>query len=58
MKRTSLLFLLFIGSICYAQKCIVLDNDSEFTIQNVQVSNEDNSKNVISNDNRYKYHDS
>lgn len=50
MKRTCLFFILFIGSVCYAQKCIVLDNDSEFTIQNVQVSNEDKSKNVISNE--------
>jgi len=48
MKSISLILILFIGCICYAQKCIILDKDSEFTIQNVQVRNEDNSKHAIS----------
>ena len=51
MKYFTLFFIFFIGSICYAQNCIVLDKDSEFSIQYVQVINEDNSKKAISNEN-------
>lgn len=51
MKYLSLFFILFIGPFCHAQKCIILDKDSEFVIQNVQVKNEDNSKNVVSDQN-------
>ena len=50
MIRYLYLLLLF-GQFSYAQKCIVVDKDSEFPIQNVHVTNEDESIRVISDKN-------
>jgi len=51
MKYIFFILIVLLGHISYAQKCVILDKDSEFPIQNVQVINEDNSISVISDKN-------
>lgn len=46
-----IILIVFLGNFSYAQKCIILDKDSEFPIQNVEIRNEDNSKRTISDKN-------
>ena len=50
MKYIYLILFLFVGYFSNAQKCIILDKDSKIPLQNVQVSNEDQTKNAISNE--------
>ncbi len=51
MKFLNLIILLFLGQVSFAQVCIIVDKDSEFPIQNVHITNEDNNIRVISNKN-------
>ena len=51
MKFLNALLIVLLGHFSYAQKCVVVDKDSEFPIQNVQVTNEDGSKTVVSDRN-------
>ena len=48
-----LYLLVFFGQFSYAQTCIVVDKNSEFPIQNVHVTNEDESIRVISDKNGF-----
>ena len=48
MRYVYLIVFLFLGQFIYAQNCIILDKDTEAPLQNVRVTNEDNSKSVIS----------
>lgn len=49
MRLLSTLLLFLVAELCLAQKCVVVDKDSEFPIANVKVSNEDGSI-VVSTD--------
>ncbi|MDN3641401.1 TonB-dependent receptor [Lutimonas halocynthiae] len=51
MKFLNVVLIVLIGHFSYAQKCVIVDKDSEFPISNVQVTNEDQSKSVISDRN-------
>lgn len=51
MKYLNFVVILLIGHYANAQRCTILDKNSEFPIQNVQVQNEDFSKMVISDKN-------
>ncbi len=51
MKILNVIIIVLIGHFSYAQNCVVVDKDSEFPIPNVQVTNEDNSKTVVSDRN-------
>ena len=51
MKFLNLAIFVLLGHFCVAQKCVVVDKDSEFPISNVQVLNEDGSKTAISDRN-------
>ena len=51
MRIVILFFIVLLGHFSFAQKCIVLDKDSQFPIYNVTISNEDNSIKVISDKN-------
>ena len=51
MKFLNVVLIVLIGHFSYAQKCVIIDKDSKFPIPNVQVSNEDQSKSVISDRN-------
>lgn len=51
MKFLNALLIVLIGHFSYGQKCVVVDKDSEFPISNVQVTNEDQSKSVVSDRN-------
>ena len=51
MKFLNLAIFVLIGHFCYAQKCVVVDKDSEFPISNVQVINEDGTKTAVSDRN-------
>ena len=51
MKFLNALLIVLLGHFSYAQKCVVVDKDSEFPIQNVQVTNEDGTKTVVSDRN-------
>jgi hemoglobin/transferrin/lactoferrin receptor protein len=51
MKILNVIIIVLIGHSSYAQNCVVVDKDSEFPIPNVQVTNEDNSKTVVSDRN-------
>ncbi len=48
MRYIYLIVFLFLGQFSYGQTCIILDKDTEDPLQNVRVTNEDNSKSVIS----------
>ena len=43
MKFLNVIIIVLFGHFSYAQNCVVVDKDSEFPIQNVQVTNEDKS---------------
>jgi len=51
MKFLNVVLIVLIGHFSYAQKCVIVDKDSEFPISNVQVTNEDQSKSVVSDRN-------
>jgi len=51
MKFLNVVLIVLIGHFSYAQKCVIVDKDSEFPISNVLVSNEDQSKSVVSDRN-------
>ncbi len=51
MKFLNAVLIVLIGHFSYAQKCVILDKDSEFPIPNVQVINENRSKSVTSDRN-------
>jgi len=51
MKFLKVVLIVLFGHFSYAQNAIIIDKDSEFPIQNVQVKNEDNSKSVVSDKN-------
>ncbi|MGI9530593.1 TonB-dependent receptor plug domain-containing protein [Lutimonas sp.] len=51
MKFLNLVIIVLIGHFSYAQKCVIVDKDSEFPISNVQVTNEDRSISVVSDSN-------
>jgi len=51
MKFLNALLFVLIGHFSYGQKCVIVDKDSEFPISNVQVTNEDQSKSVLSDRN-------
>lgn len=51
MKYINVLIIILISNYSFGQSCIILDNNSEFPIQNVQVLNEDFTKIVISDKN-------
>ena len=51
MKILNIILILLVGQIAHAQKYTLADKDSGFPIQNVHVTNEDNSKRVISDKN-------
>ncbi len=51
MKFLNAVLIVLIGHFSYAQKCVVVDKDSEMPIPNVQVINEDQSKSVTSDRN-------
>lgn len=51
MKFLNAVLIVLIGQFSYAQKCVIVDKDSEFPIPNVQVINEDQSKSVVSDRN-------
>ena len=51
MKVLGIIIFFFVGQISVAQVCIIVDKDSQFPIQNVQVNNEDKSKRVVSDKN-------
>ena len=51
MRFLNVIILLFIGQFSFAQVCIIVDKDSEFPIQNIYITNEDNSIHVISDKN-------
>lgn len=51
MKYINFVIIILINHLSYGQSCIILDKNSEFPIQNVQVQNEDYSKIVVSNKN-------
>ena len=48
MKFLNVLVLVLIGQFSIAQKCVVVDKDSEFPISHVQIVSEDGTKRVIS----------
>jgi len=51
MKILNAVLIVLIGHFSYAQKCVVVDKDSEFPIKNVLISNEAGTKSVISDRN-------
>ncbi len=51
MKFLNLLVLVLVGHFSFAQKCLVVDKDSELPVSNVQVLNEDRSKTAVSDRN-------
>ena len=51
MRLINALLLVLIGHFSYAQKCVIVDKDSEIPISNVQVVNEDRTKSVLSDRN-------
>ena len=51
MKFLNVLVLVLIGQFSFAQKCVVVDKDSEFPISHVQIVSEDGTKRVISDRN-------
>jgi len=51
MKFLNVVLIVLIGHFSYAQKCVIVDKDSEFPISNVQVTNEDQTKSVVSDRN-------
>jgi hemoglobin/transferrin/lactoferrin receptor protein len=51
MKFLKVVLIVLFGHFSYSQNAIVIDKDSEFPIQNVQVKNEDSSKSVVSDKN-------
>ena len=51
MKFLNAVLIVLIGHFSYAQKCVILDKDSELPIPNVQVINENHSKSVTSDRN-------
>ncbi len=51
MKFLNAVLIVLIGHFSYAQKCVIVDKDSEFPISNVHVTNEDQSKTVVSDRN-------
>ena len=51
MKILNAVLIVLIGHFSYAQKCVVVDKDSEFPIKNVLISNEDGTKSVLSDRN-------
>lgn len=51
MKLVNLVFLVLIGHFSFGQKCVVVDKDTEFPISNVQIINEDGTRNAVSDHN-------
>ena len=51
MKILNAVLIVLIGHFSYAQKCVVVDKDSEFPIKNVLISNEAGTTSVISDRN-------
>jgi hemoglobin/transferrin/lactoferrin receptor protein len=51
MKFLNAVLIVLIGHFSYAQKCVVVDKDSEFPIKNVLISNEAGTKSVLSDRN-------
>lgn len=51
MNYLKLVVLLLLGHSLYAQKCVVVDKDTEFPLQNVRVTNENETQMVISDAN-------
>lgn len=51
MKFLNAVLIVLIGHFSYAQKCVIVDKDSEFPISNVQITNEDRTISVISDSN-------
>lgn len=51
MKFLNALLIVLIGHFSYGQKVVIVDKDSEFPISNVYVTNEDQSKTVVSDRN-------
>ncbi len=51
MKILNAVLIVLIGHFSYAQKCVVVDKDSEFPIKNVLISNEAGTKSVLSDRN-------
>ena len=51
MKILNAVLIVLIGHFSYAQKCVVVDKDSEFPISNVLVTNEAGTKTVLSDRN-------
>jgi len=51
MKFLNAVLIVLIGHFSYAQKCVIVDKDTEIPISNVQVTNEDQSKSVVSDRN-------
>jgi len=51
MKFLNVVLIVLIGHFSYAQKCVIVDKDSEFPIANVQVTNEDQTLSVVSDSN-------
>jgi len=51
MKILNAVLIVLIGHFSYAQKCVVVDKDSEFPISNVLVTNEAGTKSVLSDRN-------
>jgi len=51
MKILNAVLIVLIGHFSYAQKCVVVDKDTEFPIKNVMISNEAGTKSVVSDRN-------
>ena len=51
MKFLNAVLIVLIGHFSYAQKCVIVDKNSEFPISNVQITNEDRTISVISDSN-------
>ncbi|UCE94376.1 MAG: TonB-dependent receptor [Flavobacteriaceae bacterium] len=51
MKFLNAVLIVLIGHFSYAQKCVIVDKDSEFPISNVQITNEDRTMSVVSDRN-------
>ncbi|MCA0932942.1 TonB-dependent receptor [Lutimonas saemankumensis] len=51
MKFLNAVLIVLIGHFSFAQKCVIVDKDSEFPISNVQITNEDRSISVVSDRN-------
>ena len=51
MKFLNAVLIVLIGHFSYAQKCVIVDKDSEFPISNVQITNEARTISVVSDRN-------